>query len=100
MRNNSLISTEAGNNGNGGNIDIDAELIVAVPAEDSDIVADAARGNGGNINITTQGILDWSSVHGKLLRTEIYKMRILSITLKLSLWKRKGGREMPMATLL
>jgi large exoprotein involved in heme utilization and adhesion len=56
MRNHSLISAEAGNNGNGGNIDIDARLIVAVPKEDSDIVADADRGNGGNINITTQGI--------------------------------------------
>jgi filamentous hemagglutinin family protein len=56
MRNNSLISAQAGNNGNGGNIDIDAQLIVAVPSENSDIVADADRGNGGNINITTQGI--------------------------------------------
>ncbi|HEY9673813.1 MAG TPA: filamentous hemagglutinin N-terminal domain-containing protein [Waterburya sp.] len=56
MRNNSLISAQAGNNGNGGNIDIDARLIVAVPKEDSDIVADAFRGNGGNINITTSGI--------------------------------------------
>jgi large exoprotein involved in heme utilization and adhesion len=56
MRNHSLISAQAGNNGNGGNIDIDARLIVAVPAEDSDIVADAFRGNGGNINISTSGI--------------------------------------------
>jgi filamentous hemagglutinin family protein len=56
MRNNSLISAEAGNNGNGGNIDIDSRLIVAVPSENSDIVADAERGNGGNINITTSGI--------------------------------------------
>jgi filamentous hemagglutinin family protein len=56
MRNNSLISAQAGNNGNGGNIDINSRLIVAVPSEDSDIVADAERGNGGNINITTSGI--------------------------------------------
>jgi hypothetical protein len=56
MRNNSLISAQAGQNGNGGNLDIDARLIVAVPGENSDIVADADRGNGGNINITTSGI--------------------------------------------
>jgi large exoprotein involved in heme utilization and adhesion len=51
-----LISTEAGNNGNGGNMNINAKFIVAVPKEDSDIVANAERGRGGNINITTQGI--------------------------------------------
>lgn len=56
MRHNSLISAEAGGIGNGGNIDIDAGFIVAVPKEDSDIVANAVEGRGGNINITTQGI--------------------------------------------
>ncbi|HEY9671588.1 MAG TPA: filamentous hemagglutinin N-terminal domain-containing protein [Waterburya sp.] len=57
MRHNSLISAQAGNNGNGGNITINnSGFTVAVPREDSDIVADADRGNGGNINITTQGI--------------------------------------------
>ncbi len=56
MRNNSLISAQAGQNGNGGNLDIKAQLIVAVPGENSDIVADAEMGNGGNINITTSGL--------------------------------------------
>ncbi len=56
MRHHSLISAKAGNNGNGGNIDISAAFIMAVPSEDSDIIADADLGNGGNINITTQGI--------------------------------------------
>ena len=59
LRRNSEISTEAGMNqagGNGGNITINTDFIVAVPKEDSDIVADAFEGNGGNINITTQGI--------------------------------------------
>ena len=59
LRRNSEISTEAGMNqagGNGGNIMIDTDFIVAVPKEDSDIVADAFEGNGGNISITTQGI--------------------------------------------
>jgi large exoprotein involved in heme utilization and adhesion len=59
MRNGSLISTEAGtalSGGNGGNIRINADFVVAVPKEDSDIVANAYEGKGGNINITTQGI--------------------------------------------
>jgi filamentous hemagglutinin family protein len=56
MRRNSEISTEAAGTGNGGDIKIDADFIVAVPSEDSDIVADAFEGNGGNIRITTQGI--------------------------------------------
>jgi filamentous hemagglutinin family protein len=61
LRNNSLISTEAGTNqvgggGNGGDMTINADFVVAVPKENSDIVANAFDGNGGNINITTQGI--------------------------------------------
>ena len=56
---NSQISTAAGipgASGNGGNINIDAKLIVAIPGENNDIIANAFEGNGGSINITTQGI--------------------------------------------
>jgi large exoprotein involved in heme utilization and adhesion len=35
---------------------IDADLIVAVPSENSDISANAIAGNGGRVDITTQGI--------------------------------------------
>lgn len=59
LRNNSLISTTAGTvrtGGNGGNIRIDTDLIVAIPKENSDIKANAFQGRGGNISITTQGI--------------------------------------------
>ena len=59
MRHGSRISTTAGTaqaGGNGGNIQIDARFIVAVPKENSDITANAFTGRGGNINITTQGI--------------------------------------------
>ena len=56
MRNQSLISANAAANANGGNITIDADLIVAVPEEDSNIRANAFKGRGGNIDITTQGI--------------------------------------------
>ncbi len=58
IRNQSPISAQAFNEANGGNITINAEngFIVAVPGEDSDIIANASEGRGGNINITTQGI--------------------------------------------
>ncbi|QXE22445.1 hemagglutination activity domain protein [Richelia sinica FACHB-800] len=58
MRNNSGISAQAFNSAKGGNINIDANsgFVVALPLENSDIIANASKGNGGNINITTQGI--------------------------------------------
>jgi filamentous hemagglutinin family protein len=57
QRRNSQIATDArGGKGNGGNIDINSQFLVAVPIEDSDITANAVRGSGGNIKITTQGI--------------------------------------------
>jgi large exoprotein involved in heme utilization and adhesion len=59
LRDGSRISTEAGTaqaGGDGGNIKIDAQFILAVPEENSDIIANAFEGRGGTINITTQGI--------------------------------------------
>ncbi|MDJ0616233.1 MAG: filamentous hemagglutinin N-terminal domain-containing protein [Calothrix sp. MO_192.B10] len=59
LRNNSQISTTAGNQqfgGNGGNITINSPFIVALPNENNDITANAFTGRGGNVNITTQGI--------------------------------------------
>lgn len=56
MRNGSLINARAFNNGSGGNIDINAGFVVAVPRENSDIIADAVKGPGGRIRITAQGI--------------------------------------------
>jgi len=57
QRHNSKIATDAsGGTGNGGNININSQFIVAVPNENSDITANAVRGRGGNINITTSGI--------------------------------------------
>ena len=58
LQNNSRISTRAGTantgGGDGGNIDITADFIIAFPTENSDITANAFAGDGGNINITTQ----------------------------------------------
>ena len=42
--------------GDGGNISIDAELIIAFLNENSDITANAFGGDGGNITIFTEGI--------------------------------------------
>jgi filamentous hemagglutinin family protein len=60
LRNNSLISATAGKDrggGNGGNIDINAQFILASPLENSDIIANAFTGRGGNIQLTAAGIL-------------------------------------------
>ncbi|KJH71578.1 two-partner secretion domain-containing protein [Aliterella atlantica] len=59
LRNSSLISTTAGTanaGGNGGNINIDSDLIVAFPKENSDIRANAFTGSGGNVSIDSQGL--------------------------------------------
>jgi large exoprotein involved in heme utilization and adhesion len=59
LRRNSRISTTAGiegTGGDGGNIAINAELIAAVPGENSDITANAFLGRGGRIMIKTQGL--------------------------------------------
>jgi large exoprotein involved in heme utilization and adhesion len=56
MRDRSEISAEARGTANGGNITIDANFIVAVPSENSDITANAVEGNGGRVSITAQGL--------------------------------------------
>ncbi|WP_107670207.1 S-layer family protein [Cyanothece sp. BG0011] len=59
LRRNSTISTTAGTTGglgNGGNIDINALFMIAVPTENSDIIANAFLGRGGNISIDAAGV--------------------------------------------
>ncbi|WP_009546814.1 filamentous hemagglutinin N-terminal domain-containing protein [Crocosphaera subtropica] len=59
LRRGSTLSTTAGTTGglgNGGNIDINALFIIAVPTENSDIIANAFLGRGGNINIDAAGV--------------------------------------------
>ena len=62
LRNNSLISATAGTaqfGGDGGNVTIHIPngFIIAVPDENSDIIANAFSGTGGNIDITSQDII-------------------------------------------
>ena len=55
LRRNSQVSATAGieeKGGDGGNIQIEAPFIIAVPDENSDIRANAYTGNGGKIDIT------------------------------------------------
>ncbi len=55
LRRGSRLSTSAGM-GNGGNIWIDADFVIAQLFEDSDIVAKASGGRSGNITIDTFGV--------------------------------------------
>ena len=57
LRNNSIISSEAGGAfGDGGSINIDTNFIVAFPNQNNDILADAQTGEGGNINIAAEAL--------------------------------------------
>jgi filamentous hemagglutinin family protein len=58
MRRQSQISADAGNNGNGGNINIEIPngFIIGFSKEDSDIIANAQQGKGGRIIIISSGI--------------------------------------------
>ncbi|GAP93528.1 two-partner secretion domain-containing protein [Leptolyngbya sp. NIES-2104] len=58
LRNNSQITATAGTEtefGNGGNINIDARFIIAVPKENSDISANASQGSGGRVTLNVTG---------------------------------------------
>ena len=58
MDNESVISAEAFDTANGGNITINNPegFLIGLSSENSDISANATQGNGGNIDITTQNI--------------------------------------------
>jgi large exoprotein involved in heme utilization and adhesion len=60
LQNQSLISAQAFNNADGGNITIDAPdgFIVATTNQNNDIVANAFQGQGGNININARSIFN------------------------------------------
>ena len=79
LRHNSEISTTAGspnNPGNGGQITINAKngYVVAVPTEDSDIVANAFGGNGGKIYISAIRVLGLET-RGRLNTAQLQTIR-------------------------
>ena len=71
LRDNSSISTQALENANGGNINIDSGFVIAVPGGNSDIIANALSGNGGRIEISTQGLLGIESQEELTLGNDI-----------------------------
>jgi filamentous hemagglutinin family protein len=68
LRRGAQISTNASGTaqtgGDGGNITIDAKLLLALASENSDITANAVKGKGGNVTINVQGLfgIDFSAV--------------------------------------
>lgn len=79
LRRNSEISTTAGsanNPGNGGKITINAKngYVVAVPTEDSDIIANAFGGNGGKIDISAIRVLGLET-RGRLNTAQLQTIR-------------------------
>jgi filamentous hemagglutinin family protein len=62
MQNGSLISAQATGDAKGGNIFINAAngFVVAAPNQNNDIIASATQGQGGNIDITAQGIFNFT----------------------------------------
>ena len=56
LRDGSLISAEASEQGNGGNVNISTQFLVAFPQQDSNISANASQGDGGNVDITARRI--------------------------------------------
>jgi filamentous hemagglutinin family protein len=72
MRNNSLISATAGRSqggGDGGNITINTPLLITVPGENNDIIANAFTGKGGNLAITANAILNFTQNDRKPFET-------------------------------
>lgn len=59
LRQGSFINTESTNaiSGRGGNVNIEAGFVIAVPNENSDIIANAIGGDGGSVDITTNRLL-------------------------------------------
>ena len=57
LSDNSDISALAESGANGGTINLDANLIIASPNENNDIIANSLQGNGGDINITSEALL-------------------------------------------
>ena len=56
LQENSTISAKALEEANGGNVNLNADLVIAFVNQNNDLIASAAEGTGGNIDITTNAI--------------------------------------------
>ena len=65
MQNQSIIETDAGGNGNGGNISLETPFLISQPGENNDIIANAVGGDGGRIEITTQRAFNFEQKDGQ-----------------------------------
>jgi filamentous hemagglutinin family protein len=74
LRNGSRITTSAGlqsGSGTGGNITIDADFIITIPDENSDVTANAYSGSGGRVEITTQRLFGIDPLSREALQTQL-----------------------------
>ncbi|NEQ48388.1 MAG: filamentous hemagglutinin N-terminal domain-containing protein [Leptolyngbya sp. SIOISBB] len=72
LRRGSFINAEATNAmaGDAANIDVNAGFVIAVPGENSDIIANAIGGTGGDIDITSNRTLGFTVQSGSFIPTE------------------------------
>ncbi|WP_235018568.1 two-partner secretion domain-containing protein [Tolypothrix sp. NIES-4075] len=82
LRRGSQISTTAGNDragGDGGNITINTPFLIAVPNENSDILANAFTGRGGRVDITATGVYGIESRAQPTLQSDITASSTLGV---------------------
>jgi filamentous hemagglutinin family protein len=78
LRDGGLIGVQHTGTGNAGTLSITAGAIVAVPRENSDIIASAIQGKGGSITIKTAGLFGISFSNRLTPRSEITSKSISS----------------------
>src|SRR6476661_7672602 len=70
LRRGSRITTDAGA-ADGGNININSDILVALPKENSDITANARSAQGGRVNINVPNVFGFTSVTREQVRASL-----------------------------
>jgi large exoprotein involved in heme utilization and adhesion len=70
LRRNSRITTDAGTS-DGGNININSNILVALPQENSDITANARTAGGGRVNINVPNVLGFTAASREQVRSRL-----------------------------
>jgi filamentous hemagglutinin family protein len=104
LRAGGLIGVQHTGTGNAGNLSITAGAIVAVPSENSDIIASAIEGKGGSITIKSSGLFGIGFSNSLTPRSEITSKSISSTdgTVRidrLAIDPAQGITELPTASL-